>query len=78
MLIQKLDEEKSEPVYGKILTFAQIKRVEYPVLLIAWYYSSKDQIASDLALGQHELVISDYLDWQYVETVMGKIKVFSE
>ncbi len=65
-------------MYGKIITFATIKKIEFPVLLVSWYYSNKDEIASEIALGNQELVMSDYVDWQYVETVMGKIKLVSE
>lgn len=61
---------------GKILQIVKITRVQFPVLLVAWYFSRDDPCVSEQNfnhLGKQELILSKYQDWQYMETVKGKI-----
>jgi hypothetical protein len=59
-----------------IVKIVKIKRVQFPVLLVAWYFSRDDACLSEhnfSHLAKQELILSKYRDWQYMETVKGKI-----
>ena len=69
--------------YGqaKIVTIAKIPSLQFPILLVAWYYPKNDPLIQDLQLthlSKNELILSDFQDWQYVESIKGKMKVFTE
>ena len=42
VLLQNLDEKKE--VYAKIVAIAKIPSVQFPVLLVTWYFTKLDQI----------------------------------
>lgn len=69
---------KDRQPIGKIVAIAKTANIQFPLLLVAWYFSRDDPIIQEQEwshLGSRELIFSHYEDWQYVEALQGKVRV---
>lgn len=74
-------EGKDNTVFGKIAVIAKVTSLQFPIMLVNWYYCKKDPVVEEqhlLHVGKKELIFSRYEDWVYVESLKGKINVLTE
>jgi hypothetical protein len=74
-------EGKDNTVLGKIALIAKVATLQFPILLVNWYYCKKDPVVEEqhlLHVAKKELIFSGYEDWVYVESLKGKINVLTE
>ena len=60
---------------------AKVPQIQFPIILIAWYFSKEDPIIKEQAfshLSAKQLILSKYVDWQYIESLQRKITVINE
>lgn len=79
--IRLINEQAQQHCFGRIIHIAKTPTIQFPVMLIAWYFHSQDPLLKEQAfshLSPKELVLSELVDWQYVESVIEKIRVVGE
>lgn len=65
-------EGMNKHLYGKIMLIAKKESIDFPVVLVAWYFNKYDPIIIEQNyshLSKKELIFSEYEDWQYIETI---------
>jgi hypothetical protein len=79
--VRLLDDQDQQRCFGKIIHIAKIPSLQFPVLLVAWYFHCQDPLLKEQGfshLSLKELVLSGLVDWQYVESIKEKITVLEE